>query len=126
SDPTGLARRHANGARRSRGNDSGSTNQPYAAPTMLSAPAAQNGARMSIPPSRPPTAGPRMNPTPNAAPNMPKRRARSSGSVTSAMYANDVVKLEAVMPDSMRPTNSHHTVGASAMMTKPSTTPWHA
>src|SRR5881409_2400916 len=116
SDPIGLARRHWNEARRSGGNDSGSTNQPYAAPTMLNAPAAQNGARRLIPPSSPPTAGPRMNPTPNAAPSMPNRRARSSGSVTSAMYANDVVKLDAVIPDNTRPRNSHPTVGASAMM----------
>src|SRR5437899_1357670 len=90
--------------------------RPYsvnaAAPTTLNAPAAQNGARRPIPPSSPPTAGPRMNPTPNATPNRPNFAARWSGSVTSAMYANDVEKLEAVIPDSMRPTNSQPTVGA--------------
>ncbi len=56
-----------------------------------------------------------MNPSPNAMPNRPNRPARSSGSVTSAMYANEVEKLDAVIPESTRPTNSQPTVGASAM-----------
>ncbi len=66
-----------------------------------------------------------MNPSPNAAPNRPNRPARWSGSVTSAIYANDVAKLDAVIPESTRPRNSHPTVGASAMMTWSSPRPRH-
>ena len=49
-------------------------------------------------------------------PSSPNRAARSSGSVTSAMHANEVEKLDAVIPDSTRPTNNQPSVGASAMM----------
>src|SRR5438105_15768084 len=98
------------------GSDSGSTNQPYAAPTRLKAPAAQNGARRPTLPNNPPTAGPRMNPSPNAMPSSPNRAARASGSLTSAMGANEEETLEAVIHETTRPTDSHPTVDSSAML----------
>jgi hypothetical protein len=41
--------------------------------------------------------------------------ARSSGGVTSATYAIAVGKLDEVMPDATRPTNSQPSVGATAI-----------
>jgi hypothetical protein len=48
-----------------------------------------------------------MNPIPNAAPNIPNALARFSAGVTSVIYAIAVGTLEAVNPDTTRPTNSH-------------------
>jgi hypothetical protein len=48
---------------------------------------------------------------------MPKALARPSGGVTSAMYANAVLMVAAVMPEMMRPMNSSVSDGASAMKT---------
>ena len=115
--PIGLARRQWNGERRSGGSDSGRMKNPYAAFARLSAAAPQNGARRLTSPSRPPAAGPTMKPTPKATPRSPNLAARSSGGVTSAMYAVAVAKLEAVMPETTRPTNSHHSDGAAAIST---------
>ncbi len=77
--------------------------------------ATQNGRRGLIPPSSPPSAGPMTKPAPNAAPSKPNFAARSSGGVTSAMYAPAVLMLAAVMPEMTRPTNSQRMLGASAI-----------
>ena len=58
-----------------------------------------------------------MKPMPNATPSMPKRAARRSAGVTSAMYAPAVEKLEDVTPERIRPTKSQARSGASAMTT---------
>ena len=58
--------------------------------------------------------GPIIKPRPNAAPIMPKFFALVSGVLTSAIYAEAVVKLAPVIPAIMRPTNSHPYVGANA------------
>jgi hypothetical protein len=97
------------------GSDSGRMKNPYAAFIRLSAAAPQNGARRLTSPRNPPTAGPTMNPTPKATPRRPNFAARSSGGVTSAMYAVAVGKLDEVMPETTRPTNSHHNDGATAI-----------
>ena len=88
---------------------------PYAAFARLKAAAPQNGARRLRVPSRPPTVGPTMKPTPKAAPSMPNLAARWSGGVTSAMYADAAEKLEDVIPEITRPTNSQPTDGATAI-----------
>ena len=75
----------------------------------------QNGNRGLMLVSTPPSAGPTMKPMPKAAPIIPYDRARFSGVVTSAMYANAVPMLADVTPDTMRPTHSQPTVGASAI-----------
>src|SRR5579885_2916508 len=72
SAPTGLAAFQENGARRSRGRDSGNANKPQQTFASDMAAAAQNGRRGEMPPSRPPNAGPVMKPTPKAAPIRPK------------------------------------------------------
>jgi hypothetical protein len=113
----GFARRHESGARRSGGSDSGSTSSPYAAFSMLSAAATQNGTRGPKPPSSPPIAGPSTKPMPNAAPSRAKPAARSGSGVTSATYAPAAVMLAAVRPATTRPTSSHVTFGASAIST---------
>ena len=66
-------------------------------------------------PSTPPSAGPNTKPSPKAALTMPKASARFFGSVTSAIYAIAVGMLAEVIPDTTRPTNSHPSVGASAI-----------
>jgi hypothetical protein len=75
----------------------------------------QNGNRGLMLVSTPPSAGPTMKPMPNAAPMIPYERARVSGVVTSATYAKAVPILADVTPDTMRPTHSQPTVGASAI-----------
>jgi hypothetical protein len=68
-----------------------------------------------MPLSNPPSAGPTTNPTPKAAPMIPYERARLSGVVTSATYANAVTMLAEVTPEIRRPTTSHPSVGARAI-----------
>ena len=103
--------------RRSGDSDSGSTKRPYIAFARLSPAATQNGRRGPPRLSTPPSTGPTMKPTPNAAPMSPNDFARPSAGVTSAMYANAAGTLAAVTPEIMRPTNSHPSVGASAIST---------
>jgi hypothetical protein len=56
-----------------------------------------------------------MNPIPNAAPSIPNALARFSAGVTSVIYAIAVGTLEAVNPDTTRPTNNHPSAGANAI-----------
>ena len=54
-----------------------------------------------------------MNPKPNAMPIMPMPRARSSGRVTSAMYALAVPRLAVAMPLAARAMKSQTTLCAT-------------
>src|SRR5487761_1983692 len=91
--PIGFAFLHENATRLSTGSDSGSTNQPQRTLTKARTAEAQKGSRGETAPSTPPSAGPSTKPMPKAAPINPKLAARSSGGVTSAMYALAVLKL---------------------------------
>src|SRR5580692_11157777 len=125
SAPKGLAFFHWNGVRLSLGNDSGRTKRPQHTLASAKKAEAQNGARGEMAPRKPPSAGPSTKPMPNAAPISPKLAARFSGGVTSEMYAPAVLKLAAQIPDITRPTNSHQTLGASAMRMKSKPKPVH-
>ena len=103
---TGFILRKGMLMRRSTGSDSGRRKNPKITLPKVSAAATKAGAERLIVLSSPPIAGPSIKPKPKAAPIRPKPLARSSGGVTSAIYAWAVLIFPPVMPSRIRAKNS--------------------
>src|ERR1035437_6016206 len=68
----------------------------------------KNGNEIETEPNQPPNAGPTINPVPIAPPIYPNHLVRSSGFVTSDIYAKRVLVFPAVSPSIIRPRNRIH------------------